>query len=85
MRTLDRAFFKRSLPVAAARVFNNQHISQCRQELQKSKDLLILERMSSIISDPELDSAKIGRKCLLLQLGIKHDGMVDSLLGIHLN
>jgi tRNA (guanine37-N1)-methyltransferase len=74
MRTLDRAFFKKTLPVAAARIFNNQHISQCRMELLKSKDLLILERMSPIISDPEQDSAEVGRKCLLLQSSIKYDG-----------
>jgi tRNA (guanine37-N1)-methyltransferase len=76
MRTLDRAFFKKALPVAAARIFNNQHISQCRMELQKSKDLLAMDRLSPIISDPESGSEKAGMKCLLLHMGIKHDGML---------
>jgi tRNA (guanine37-N1)-methyltransferase len=75
MGTLDRAFFKKALPVAAARIFNNQHISQCRMELQKSKDLLAIDRLSPIISDPESISDKTDRKCLLLDTGIKHDGL----------
>jgi tRNA (guanine37-N1)-methyltransferase len=74
MRTLDRLFFSKSIPVSAARVFTNQHISQCRKELEKSADLLQVARLSSIIQDPDVQLANQGRRCLLLKPEIRHDG-----------
>lgn len=75
MRVLDRAYFKKSVPLAAARVFNNQHISQCRGELEKSKDMLRLERWAAgIRPDPAPELAAAGRKCVLLQERVKPDG-----------
>jgi tRNA (guanine37-N1)-methyltransferase len=75
MRILDRSFFKKTVPLAAARVFNNQHISQCRQALQKSKDMLRLERgATSIRTDPSPQLGSAGKKCLLLREEIKAEG-----------
>ena len=75
MRVLDRNYFKKSIPLAAARVFKNQHISQCRQELEKSKDILRLERgVISIRPDPVAEYADVGKKCVLLQEHIKPNG-----------
>jgi tRNA (guanine37-N1)-methyltransferase len=76
MRTLDRAFFRKSLPLVAARIADNKQIFPVRSELVKSKDIMALERMSPVISDPDVDLAKQGRKCLLLQPSIKHDGTI---------
>jgi len=75
MRVLDRSFFKKTVPLAAARIFNNQHISQCRQALQKSNDLLRLERgATSIRADPSPELGTAGKKCLLLREEIKVEG-----------
>ena len=75
MRVLDRTYFKKAIPLAAARVFKNQHISQCRQELEKSKDMLRLERgVTSIRPDPVAEYADVGKKCVLLQEHIKPNG-----------
>ena len=75
MRILDRSFFKKTVPLAAARVFNNQHISQCRQALQNSKDMLKLERgATSIRADPSPEHGGAGKKCVLLREEIKAEG-----------
>lgn len=74
MRALDRSFFKKTVPLSAARIHKNQDISQCRQQLMKSKDMLDLERLTAIHPDPDTTLASQGRKCLLLKPEIRHDG-----------
>lgn len=74
MRTLDRSFFQKKVPISAARIYNNQHISQCRKELEKSGDMLALERIATVRPDPVPDLASGGRRCLLLRPEIKHHG-----------
>jgi tRNA (guanine37-N1)-methyltransferase len=69
MRTLDRSFFKTTLSLSAARIFQNQHISQCRAELIKSKDITQLDNLDPVRPDP----ATPNKKCLLLRSDIKHD------------
>ncbi|KIW07639.1 hypothetical protein, variant [Verruconis gallopava] len=71
MRQLDRAFFQKTVPLAAARIFSNQQISQCRKDLEKSRDLLRHERISPIQLAPGANNT--GLKCLLLKPNIKHD------------
>jgi tRNA (guanine37-N1)-methyltransferase len=73
MRTLDRAFFRKTVPISAARIFSNQHIALCRKELEKSEELLRYERVNLVQPDPEGES---GRKCLLLKPEVRHNGMV---------
>lgn len=75
MRVLDRSFFQKRVPLAAARVLDNRKIANCRKDLEKSKDLLRLERMPTIRPDPEGGSGPNGRKCLLLQPGVKRNSM----------
>ncbi|MCJ1368454.1 tRNA(m(1)G37)methyltransferase [Acarospora aff. strigata] len=67
MRVLDRSFFKKRIPLAAARVLDNTKISKCRKELERSKELLRLERIAVVRPDPEEGPRASGRKCLLLQ------------------
>lgn len=76
MRTLDRSFFRRSSPIAAARVFKNSEISKIRQSLASSSDLLVLPRLN-IIRDVK-DEEGVTRKALLLRETLKHDGMLMS-------
>ena len=76
MRTLDRSFFRKEIPISAARVANNRNILTWRKELEKSKDILTLERISMVRPDPEL--AVQGKKCLLLRPDVRHDGALQS-------
>jgi len=76
MRTLDKAFFRKTVPISAARIFKNQQISACRQELMKSGDACNVERISPVVPDPDQDLAKLGRKCILLRTSLKHDGII---------
>ncbi|KAJ6028013.1 tRNA(m(1)G37)methyltransferase [Penicillium herquei] len=82
MRTLDRAFFRTTMPISAAKIFNNSEISKVRQELTKSKDLLTVPRLSAVRNIEEEDGV---RKALLLREDLKHDGAFngfDSVLGV---
>lgn len=63
---LNKAAFAQTFNIAAASVRNIKNISRIRQELSKSKDLLTIERQSSVVPDPDADLAAKGRKCLLL-------------------
>lgn len=72
MRVLDRSFFRKTVPISAATIFQNSDISKTRQELVKSKDLLAIPRLNSIQEFKEADG--LVRKGLLLREDIKHDG-----------
>ncbi|CAI7669684.1 unnamed protein product [Penicillium bialowiezense] len=61
MRTLDRSFFRTTIPLSAARIFKPSDISNVRKELAKS-DLLVLPRDGSV------------RKALLLKETFKIEG-----------
>lgn len=71
---LDRSLFSKTIPISAARVADRKLISKCRQQLEKSKDLLRLERSSVVRPDPDFALAASGGKCLLLRPDIKSDG-----------
>jgi tRNA (guanine37-N1)-methyltransferase len=73
---LDRSLFSKTIPIAAARVVENKNISRCRAELLKSRELLQVERIAPIQSDPDPIVASKGGKCLLLQPQVKHDGIL---------
>ena len=73
MRALDRAFFKRTVPLKAARIFDNKTISRVRSELERSKDALFKDRVANIVSDPDPDRAQHGKKCLILRPEVKLD------------
>jgi tRNA (guanine37-N1)-methyltransferase len=71
---LDRALFSKTYPIAAARIPDKKLISKSRGMLEKSKDLLRLERVTSVREDPDPELAKAGAKCLLLKPEVKADG-----------
>lgn len=64
---LNKAAFAQTLNIAAASVRDIKNITRLRQELFKSKDLLAIERQSSVVPDPDTSLAAKGRKCLLLK------------------
>lgn len=71
MRTLDRSFFRKTIPISAAKIFKNSEISKLRQELTKSKDLLTVPRVSTVRDIQDEDGVK---KALLLREDLRHDG-----------
>ncbi|KAH0550933.1 hypothetical protein GP486_007699 [Trichoglossum hirsutum] len=79
MRVLDRSFFTKEVPLSAARIFDNRLITKFRTDL--SRDLLKLERISSVRVDPDPNNAEAGRKCLLLRPEVKvDDDIMTSIL-----
>ncbi len=74
MRVLDRAFFHKEIPLAAARISNTRLIAQLRTDLDRSGTSLLLGRVKPLRPDPDQALAAQGRKCYLLKPEIKHDG-----------
>ena len=74
MKVLDRSFFQKTVPTAAARIFNTKDISRCRTDLDRSHDAL-KNRLSPIRPDPDETRAQKGGKCLLLRPEIVPSGM----------
>ncbi|KAJ5038854.1 uncharacterized protein L3040_006533 [Drepanopeziza brunnea f. sp. 'multigermtubi'] len=68
---LDRALFSKTIPMAAARVASLKNLSCYRQKLEKSKELMQLERVMNVRPDPDPSLAEKGGKCLLLKPEIK--------------
>lgn len=73
MRVLDRSFFHKRIPLSAARILNPRDITKCRQDLSKSKDVLLLERYNNIRPDPS-DQTGVG-KCILLRQKVDEHGV----------
>lgn len=72
MRTLDRSFFRRSVPLSAARIFKASDISKIRKELTKSNDVLSVPRLNAIRQVEGQDGSSL--KALLLREDLKADG-----------
>jgi tRNA (guanine37-N1)-methyltransferase len=73
MRSLDRSFFRKTVPISAARVFQNSDISSVRKELSRSKDLLVVHRLNCVRDVKDQDG--LARKALLLREDLRHDGI----------
>ena len=76
---LDRALFSKTIPIAAARVTDKKQISRCRTQLDKSRELLRLERLTVVRDDPDPILASKGGKCLLLKPEVKPNGILYGL------
>lgn len=70
MRALDRSFFRKSIPLSAAKIRDNKQISKYRTEL--GHDLLRLDRIPAVRS--VRDSEGQEAKALLLKPEVKPDG-----------
>ncbi|KAF2132893.1 hypothetical protein P153DRAFT_420784 [Dothidotthia symphoricarpi CBS 119687] len=73
MKVLDRAFFHKTIPTAAARIFSPKDIARCRKELEKSQDTLPNPRLDPIRPDPDQERAQKGGRCLLLRPEVRPD------------
>jgi tRNA (guanine37-N1)-methyltransferase len=74
MKVLDRAFFQKTVPTSAARIYRHNDLSTYKKKLQSSKDEVNLPRYKSIQPDPVEETARAGGKCIVLRPEIKHDG-----------
>lgn len=63
MRELDRSFFRKIVPISAATVFDNRNISQVRQQLSKSHDILAFRSLKIVVNDLNEHNSK----CILLK------------------
>ncbi|KAI9759180.1 MAG: tRNA(m(1)G37)methyltransferase [Chaenotheca gracillima] len=68
MRVLDRSFFKKTVPLAAAHVYEPRNIGAILQQITRSKDILRLVKIPSV--QPLPDGESFG-KCLLLRPEVK--------------
>lgn len=73
-KTLDRSLFSNTLQAAAASIKEPRLISKYRKELEKTQEVLFLERFSPIIPDPDPALASKGNKCLVLAPQVKAAG-----------
>ena len=72
MRLLDRTFFQKRVPLAAATVLDKKQISPYRSSLHD--DLLHLGGTPNVVSDPRAGNSENGLKALLLKPEVRHDG-----------
>ncbi|KAJ5306446.1 hypothetical protein N7508_005461 [Penicillium antarcticum] len=71
MRTLDRSFFQRIVPLSAARIFKASDIAKIRKELTKSNDVLAVPRVNAVRHMEGNDGSSL--KALLLREDLKAD------------
>lgn len=74
MQVLDRAFFKKVVPLAAVSIADTREISNVRKELDRSGALLRLNPIKTLRDD----DLSPGAKCLLLRPGIHSDRKSDG-------
>ena len=72
MHILDRSFFKKTIPISAATIFENQNLESVRKELARSGDVLSIDAIK-IIRD---DETAPGKKCMLLKPAVDATGML---------
>src|SRR5436305_13100433 len=56
MRVLDRSFFKKTVPLSAATVFENKFIASIKDELARSRDLLYAPRIIPVRAAQDVGS-----------------------------
>jgi tRNA (guanine37-N1)-methyltransferase len=67
MKEIDRAFFRKHVPIAAARIINFKDTHEIRTTLLASKELLSVHKLKNLRADPVLP----GRKCFILHPTVK--------------
>ena len=63
MQKLDRSFFRKTIPLAAARILNLKDTHQIRSTLLQSRELLQISSLKSLREDPSVPRSK----CFLLR------------------
>jgi tRNA (guanine37-N1)-methyltransferase len=73
MHVLDRSFFKKTIPLSAATVFDNRDLQRVRKELSRSGDILSIDAIKVTRDDETVP----GKKCMLLNPAVVAQGMVS--------
>lgn len=68
---LDRSLFSKKVNLAAASIADNKKIAEWRRALQKTREVLIVERIQVVRPHPDGSLAARGAKCLLLDPKVK--------------
>ncbi|KAG9255043.1 Met-10+ like-protein-domain-containing protein [Emericellopsis atlantica] len=71
LTVLDRSLFHTTLPVAAALVNDSRQLSRLRKDLDKTREILNVDKVKPVVSHPDPEKAKGGLKALLLQPDVK--------------
>ncbi|KAG5922246.1 tRNA(m(1)G37)methyltransferase [Claviceps africana] len=71
LKTLDRSLYLRSLPTSAACIKESKLLSKYRKQLERTKEILLLDKFDPIAADPDEALASQGRKCLILKPELK--------------
>lgn len=72
MRVLDESFFKKTVPLTAARIFDPRHTTIIRKRCRI--DTLDLPKVPPLQLDPDQERFP-GKKVLLLRPEVKFDGV----------
>ncbi|KEY67543.1 hypothetical protein S7711_02459 [Stachybotrys chartarum IBT 7711] len=64
-KTLDRSLFSHTVPTAAACVRDNKLIAKYRKELEKTRELITIDKYNCIVPSPDLSAQ--GKRCLVLR------------------
>jgi tRNA (guanine37-N1)-methyltransferase len=74
LSVLDRSLFHITLPVAAALVNDNRQLSRLMRDLEKTREILDVDKVKPVVGHPDPEKAKGGLKALLLKPDVKPEG-----------
>jgi tRNA (guanine37-N1)-methyltransferase len=80
MHELDRSFFKKTIPLSAATIFEKRNIAKVRAELLRSGDILSVGSIK-VTRD---DQTTPGQKCMLLKPAVDATGTILYDAGLYL-
>jgi tRNA (guanine37-N1)-methyltransferase len=80
MHDLDRSFFKKTIPLSAATIFESRNIEKVRAELVRSGDILSIDTIKVTRDDETVP----GKKCMLLKPAVDATGMLATDAAIHI-
>ena len=80
LTVLDRSLFHTTLPAAAALVNDSRHLSRLMKDLEKTREILNVDKVKPVVGHPDPEKAKGGLKALLLQPDVKPGGQLYRLL-----
>ena len=74
LTVLDRSLFHATVPVAAALITDTRQLSRLRKDLEKTREVLDIDKVKPVVGHPDPEKAKGGLKALLLKPNVKPEG-----------
>ena len=72
MQVLNRMFFRKTVPLAAVKVFENSQIASCRKFL--GRDILNQDRIPAVQVNPAAENDSTAQRSILLRPDIRPKG-----------